>query len=127
MFPKHPHPHGKHAMEIYQFWEVVVVFCFILLHLFNPNHPMNQPTLSSVVSLLSADYYYFFLSFLHFVPHPLPSHKSNPSPPFSLLFLVRMEGGDHRSGSDSKASTRLRSRHCFLWAGQSLCWHWEPQ
>ncbi|TNN81147.1 hypothetical protein EYF80_008481 [Liparis tanakae] len=34
---------------------------------------------------------------------------------------------DHRSGSDSRASARLRSRHCFLWAGQSLCWHWEPQ
>lgn len=33
----------------------------------------------------------------------------------------------HRSGSSSCWKGRFFSRQCFLWAGQSFCWHWEPQ
>lgn len=33
----------------------------------------------------------------------------------------------HRSGSSSCWKVLLLSRQCFLWAGQSFCWHWEPQ
>lgn len=102
-----------------QFWEVADVFLLLLSFpssIFLPPESINQSSYQHCpLSLVSCQ---------QFIPAPIP-----PSPLLlSLLLLsqarVRV---DHRSGSDSRASTRLRSRHCFLWAGQSLCWHWEPQ
>lgn len=120
----HPcHPHEKQAMENYQSWEVADVFlryspCPRLL---SPEllQSLNQSTLSLLRKPPPTP---------HLIPAPPPKCNPIPSPMIILLlpFQVRMKT-DHRSGSDSRASARLRSRHCFLWAGQSLCWHWDPQ
>ncbi len=83
-------------------------FCFILLpllHLLTPriHQTIKQPTLSSVVSLLSE-----ISPILHFIPAPLPASlppSPPPHPPFSLLLSqARIEGR-------SSLGLRLQGQH----------------
>lgn len=92
------HPHKR---KLWRLWDLVHVLLSSLVSVFTSS---KIDTSLSIVS--------FFIKFF------FPSH------PVHLLILLQMRVKvDHRSGSDSRARTRLRSRHCFLWAGQSLCWH----